>query len=341
MKFGIANAIRNHPDRPYKLADVYRDYISDAILAEELGYDFSWYGEHRMTPCQWTPSPLSVCAWVAAKTSRLRVGPQVLCLPFHNPLRVAEDVAVIDLMSNGRFDFGVGVGSQFEEFRTFRLDPKERNGRSWEAIDLIRRCFTENGTFSHKGKYFDLPEITFTTKPVQEQMPIWWGGMGPQNLAKAAERGFHLMAGGSKEASDAFDGALRAVGRDPAQHYVGPMTFTCIADTEEQAWEASLEGIHYFINFYMLRRNLEGKLPAPEAEITRATLKANNLKITGHFALAVGTPDQVARHFEKMKAGDAGRITHLVCSPRHAGMSTEAAHRTLRYFAKYVMPIFR
>ena len=91
----------------------------------------------------------------------------------------------------------------------------------------------------------------------------------------------------------------------------------------------------------MLRRNLEGKLPGPEAEITRETLKANNLKITGHFALAVGTPDQVARHFEKMKAGDAGRITHLVCSPRHAGMSTEAAHRTLRYVAKYVMPIFR
>ena len=341
MKFGIANAIRNHPARPYRLEDVYRDYIGDAILAEELGFDFSWYGEHHMTRCQWTPSPLTVCAWVAARTQRLRVGPQVLCLPFHNPLRVAEDVAVIDLMSNGRFDLGVGVGSQYEEFRTFGIDPQQRNARSWEAIDFIRRCFTSEETFSHRGKYFDFPEVTMSTKPAQRNLPIWWGGMGPRNLAHAAERGFHLMAGGTKEGSAAYDRALRAAGHDPANFNIGPMTFTCIADTEEQAWEACLDGIHYFINFYMLRRNLEGALPGPEAEITRKTIRENNLKISAHMALAVGTPDQVARHFEKIKDGEAGRITHIVCSPRHAGMSTEAAHRTLRYFAEYVMPIFR
>lgn len=341
MKFGIANAVRNHPDRPYRLEDVYRDYVEDAILAEELGFDFSWYGEHRMTPCQWTPSPLSVCAFVAARTERLRVGPQVLCLPFHNPLRVAEDVAVIDLLSRGRFDLGVGVGSQFEEFRTFRIDPKERNARTWEAIDLIRKCFTAEDTFSHKGKFFDFPEITMTTKPSQRNLPIWWGGAGPKNLQRAAERGFHLMAGGSREVSDAYDAALRAAGRDPAQHHIGPMTFTCIADTEEQAWEASLEGIHYFVNFYMLRPNIEGVMPGPQAELTRDTLRKSNFKISGNLALAVGTPDQVARHFERIKNGEAGRVTHIVCSPRHAGMSTEAAHRTLRYFAQSVMPIFR
>lgn len=341
MKFGIANAIRNHPDRPYRLEDVYRDYIGDATLAEELGFDFSWYGEHRMTRCQWTPSPLTVCAWVAARTERLRVGPQVLCLPFHNPLRVAEDVAVIDLMSNGRLDLGVGVGSQFEEFRTFGINPKERNERSWESIDFIRRCFTSEGTFSHKGKYYEFPEVTMTTKPSQPDLPIWWGGMGPRNLTRAAERGFHLMAGGSKEGSNAYDTALSAAGRDPAAFNIGPMTFTCIADTEEQAWDACLEGIHYFINFYRLRRDLNGKLPGPGAEITRETIRENNLKISGSFALAVGNPDQVARHFEKIKDGEAGRITHIVCSPRHAGMSNEAAHRTLRYFSRYVMPIFR
>jgi len=87
MKFGIANAIRNHPAKSYSITEVYKDYVDDARLAEELGFSFSWYGEHRMTPCQWTPSPLTVCAWVAAKTKTMRVGPQVLCLPFHNPLR--------------------------------------------------------------------------------------------------------------------------------------------------------------------------------------------------------------------------------------------------------------
>lgn len=340
MKFGIANAIRNHPAKAYALADVYRDYIGDAVLAEQLGFSFSWYGEHRMTPCQWTPSPLTVCAWVAAKTRTLRVGPQVLCLPFHSPLRVAEDVAVIDIMSNGRFDFGIGVGSQYEEFRTFGINSEERVGRTWEMAELIERCFDEAGTFSFKGKYYDFPEITFTTKPVQKQMPIWWGGEGPKNLQRAAQRGYHLMAGGNLKASNAYDEALRAAGRNPADHHIGPMTFTCIADTEEQAWEASLEGIHYFINFYMLRRNLKGERPPASNEITRAQIRSSNLSTEAPWALAVGSRDQVVRYFEKVRDGARGRMTHMVISPRHAGMTTEAAHRTLRYFASDVMPLF-
>jgi len=341
VKFGVANAVRNHPERPYALADVYRDYVSDAVLAEELGFSFSWYGEHRMTPCQWTPSPLSVCAWVAARTQTLRVGPQVLCLPFHNPLRVAEDVAVIDLLSNGRFDLGIGVGSQFEEFRTFGVDPKERIGRTWEAAALIEQCFRESGTFSFQGKYFNMPEITFTTKPVQKHLPIWWGGAGPKNLVKAAERGYHLMAGGNIETANAYDSALRAVGRDPSEHFIAPMTFACIADTEEQAWEASLEGVHYFVNFYTLRRNLEGKWPPSSAELTREQLRRSALDVDAPWALAVGSRDQVARYFEKVRDGARGRITHIVLAARHAGMTTEAAHRTLRYFASDVMPLFK
>jgi alkanesulfonate monooxygenase SsuD/methylene tetrahydromethanopterin reductase-like flavin-dependent oxidoreductase (luciferase family) len=340
VKFGIANAIRNHPAKAYPLADVYRDYIGDAVLAEQLGFSFSWYGEHRMTPCQWTPSPLTVCAWVAAKTTTMRVGPQVLCLPFHNPLRVAEDVAVIDIMSNGRFDFGIGVGSQFEEFRTFGINPDERVGRTWEMAELIERCFAEQETFSFKGKYYDFPEITVTTKPVQQRMPIWWGGEGPKNLQRAAQRGYHLMAGGNLKASNAYDEALRAAGRNPADHGIGPMTFTCIADTEAQAWEASLEGIHYFINFYMLRRNLKGEWPPASNEFTRAQIRASNLSVEAPWSLAVGSREQVVRYFEKVRDGARGRMTHMVISPRHAGMTSEAAHRTLRYFASDVMPLF-
>jgi alkanesulfonate monooxygenase SsuD/methylene tetrahydromethanopterin reductase-like flavin-dependent oxidoreductase (luciferase family) len=119
------------------------------------------------------------------------------------------------------------------------------------------------------------------------------------------------------------------------------MTFTCIADTETEAWDACLEGVHYFINFYMLRRNLEGKWPPPEAEFTREKIRQSNLQIDAPWALAVGSRDQVVRYFEKVRDGARGRMTHMVCSPRHAGMTTEAAHRTLRYFASDIMPLFK
>ena len=113
---------------------------------------------------------------------------------------LAEDV-VIDLMSNGRFDFGVGVGSQFEEFRTFRLDPKERNGRSWEAIDLIRRCFTEMARLATKASTLTCLK-SHLTKPVQADADLV-GWHGSAKLAKAANAAF-LDGRRIEKASDAL-----------------------------------------------------------------------------------------------------------------------------------------
>ncbi len=93
MHFALLNGVRNHPDRPDPLAEVYADYISDAVLAEELGFTNTWYGEHHFRPCQWTGSPMLVATAVAARTERIRIGTSVALLPFHDPRRLAEDAA--------------------------------------------------------------------------------------------------------------------------------------------------------------------------------------------------------------------------------------------------------
>ena len=208
---------------------MYADNISDAVLAEELGFVRSWYGEHHFRPCQWTGSPMLVAAAVAARTEKLRVGTAVTLLPFHDPIRVAEDAAILDNLSGGRFDLGVGPGSQYEEFVTFGVDPKEMNQRSWEAIDWIRRAFTEEGEFSHEGRFYDIPNMTFTTKPVQDPLPIWWGGMGPLNQQRAAERGLNFIG----PFNPGYDERLKAVGREPSDHQVASMQFVVVADTTE------------------------------------------------------------------------------------------------------------
>ena len=130
MEFSILNAVRNHPDRPSPLSDVYADFVGDAVLAEELGFTSSWYGEHHFRECQWTGSPMLVATAVAARTEHLRIGTAVTLLPFHDPIRVAEDAAITDILSGGRFDLGVGPGSQYEEFVTFGRDPAEMNQRA-------------------------------------------------------------------------------------------------------------------------------------------------------------------------------------------------------------------
>ena len=332
MDFALLNAVRNLPDATYPLQEVYADYISDAVLAEELGFTHSWYGEHHFRPCQWTGSPMMVATAVAARTSRIRVGSAVTLLPFHDPRRLAEDAAIADILSGGRFDLGVGPGSQYEEFVTFGIEPKEMIGRSWESIDWIQRALREPGEFSHHGRFYDIPDMTFTTKPVQDPLPVWWGGMGPRNLARAAERGFDLIG----PFNAGYEQALRAAGRDTADHQMAVMVPVCVADTADKAWEIAGRGIEYFVNFYQMRKNLEGVLPGEEARVTIDMLRSGN---AGFWFAAVGTPDDVIAQLTPVVAGQRlGHCTQLALQMRQTGMRTEDTHRSMRLFAAEVMP---
>src|ERR1700680_336853 len=109
MKIVFTSGIRALPGKPQSLADLYRDHLEEAVLAEELGFDCVWVSEHHFSPDAWKPSPFTFVAAGAARTERVRIGTYVLLLPLHNPVRVAEDVAVLDNISRGRVDLGVGV----------------------------------------------------------------------------------------------------------------------------------------------------------------------------------------------------------------------------------------
>jgi alkanesulfonate monooxygenase SsuD/methylene tetrahydromethanopterin reductase-like flavin-dependent oxidoreductase (luciferase family) len=256
----------------------------------------------------------------------------VALLPFHDPRRVAEDAAIADILSNGRFDLGVGPGSQYEEFVSFGIDPKEMIGRSWESIDWVHRAFTETGQFSHQGRYYDIPDMTFTTKPVQTPLPVWWGGMGPQNLKRAAERGFNLIG----PFNAGYDAMLEAAGRNPADHKMAVMVPVCVADTTEKAWEIAGRGLEYFVNFYQMRKNLQGEAAPPEARVTIEMLRTGN---AGFWFAAVGTPDEVIAQLKPVVAGQRlGRCTQLALQMRQAGMSTKDTHDGMRLFANEVMP---
>jgi len=334
LEFSLLNAVRNLPSEAYDLKDVYADYISDAVLAEELGFKGAFYGEHHFRECQWTGSPILVATAVAARTEKLRIGTAVLLLPFHDPIRVAEDVAIADIISGGRFDFGIGPGSQYEEFRTFGVDPKQMNGRMWESIDWILRAFSEQGEFSHKGKYYDIPEMTFTTKPVQSPMPIWSSAMGPQNAKKAAERGFNFIGPGNF----GYDAQLAAAGRNPDDYQVASMQMICVTDSAEKGWEIAGRGFEYFVNFYETRKDLQGVPADPSKRITEEMIRSGN---AGFWSAAVGNPDDVIKALTPFAVGALGRVTELACAFRHPGMRNEDTHRSMRQFAEHVMPALR
>jgi alkanesulfonate monooxygenase SsuD/methylene tetrahydromethanopterin reductase-like flavin-dependent oxidoreductase (luciferase family) len=333
MDLSLLNAVRNHPQAPYPEKDVYADYISDAVLAEQLGFKGAWYGEHHFRECQWSGSPIQICTAVAARTEKLRVGTAVCLLPFHNPIRVAEDVATCDILSGGRFDFGFGAGSQYEEFRTFGIDPKEMNGRMWESIDWILRAFEDQAEFSHNGRYFDIPDMTFTTKPVQRPVPVWSSSMGPKNQKRSAERGFNFIGPLNLN----YDAALEAAGHDPKQVQVASMQMVHVSDSADQAWEEAGAGLEYFVNFYNLRRDLQSNLPDNEP-ITTEMIRDGN---AGFWTASVGTPDDVIKGLTPVVTGAVGRITELAVAFRHAGMRTPEVHKSMRMFAKHVVPALK
>src|SRR5258708_34760377 len=140
MKIVFTSGIRTLPGSAQTLAELYRDHLEEAVLAEELGFDCVWASEHHFSPDAWNPSPFTFLGAVAARTERVRLGTYVLLLPLHNPLRVAEDVAGLDNISGGRVDLGVGIGSAPNEFKTFGIPVAGRLGRTFEAFRIIALC---------------------------------------------------------------------------------------------------------------------------------------------------------------------------------------------------------
>jgi len=337
MKLALMMAPRMHPADPQPPQRFYQSYVTDTLRAEEIGFDYAFYGEHHLRPCQWTPSPLMLASYCAAKTRRIRLGMSVICLPFHHPLRLAEDVATLDALCGGRFDLGVGVGSQWEEFNAWNIDPAERFGRSWEIMDILEKCFRSPTPFTHQGKYYQLNDVDFTTKPVQKDLPIWWGGMGPKNVQKAAERGYHLYG----QNAAGYDQALRAAGRNPADYIRSyGRGYLSIADTKQQALDDAIEGYHYFRNFYLLRRRLDGTMPDASEELTRDRIRAENeAGLGGLIADSVqGAKARIMAALQNVPKSENYMLPFLF---RGAGQSDESVNRTFDLFARHILPEIR
>ena len=338
MQLVVTMGIRQLPSNPRPLQDLYKDHLEEAVLAEELGFNNVWASEHHFAEDAWNPSPVTFLAAVAARTARVRVGTYVLLLPFHNPVRVAEDIAVLDNISGGRVDLPVGVGSAAGEFRTFGIPFNERLGRTFEALRIIERCFS-GVEFSHNGKYYDFPKVRMTTIPVQKPgPPIWVASMGDQSVAWTARRGYHLAAGAGRGHAK-YEELLVQYGHDRAKCQVASIPIRVhLAATREQAWAEAEAELHQVLHFYRARVD-------PQSATSAAGV-LNDFPPVGEFRhvagighrgcpFLVGTPDEVGR---ALAAYRDKRLTHLSLNFHQPGMETSAVRRSMAMFARELMP---
>ena len=341
MKFVFTCGIRTLAGSPYALPDLYRDHLEEAVLAEELGFDCVWVSEHHFSPDCWNPSPFAFLGAVAARTARVRIGTYVLLLPLHNPLRVAEDVAVLDNISHGRVDLGVGIGSSPEEFRSFGIPIENRLGRTFEALRIIERCFSGE-KFSHAGKYYNFPDIKLTTRPVQRPgPPILVAAMGEQSVAWTARRGYGMAAGAGR-GHDKYLEAMRANGRDPASVPIASVPIRVhVADSRDRAWDEVEAGLHQVLYFYRTHGNPSAGTRGAEPLGAQPPVgEFRQVPRIGHGGqpFAVGTPDDVMRMLEDYRGR---QLTHLSLNLHQPGQDSASVRRSMQLFARELMPALK
>ncbi len=172
----------------------YRDFIDYVAEAEELGYHSVFLVEHHFTGFGQVSASLNLLTFLAARTRRIRLGTAVVVLPWHNPVLLAEEAATVDLLSNGRLDFGVGKGYRPNEFHGFNVDQHDAQERFDEALDVIRRAWTSEEPFSHRGRHWSYENIVVEPPCIQKPYPPLWIAAGrPDTIANAAESGFNLL----------------------------------------------------------------------------------------------------------------------------------------------------
>lgn len=215
--------------------------------AEAIGFEEAWIAEHHFDDDAVSPSILPMLAHLAGVTTRIRLGSAAVLLAFRNPIQVAEDVATIDVLSHGRFDFGVAKGGPFPlQNEHFHVAPEETRDRALEALEMILRLFAEERvTFS--GRYSEVRDLTLCPKPVQKPLPVWLATSTPDAIVHAARHGFGIMSASLSpvvkvaEAAAAYRAA--APGGDPR---LALARFYYVARTREEALAEALPFIRRF-----------------------------------------------------------------------------------------------
>ena len=354
MKFGLSLYAENPDDFRVPDSENYEELLRSAALAEELEFDYIQVAQHHFDP-QYPPDPFILCAAIAARTEKIRIGTGIVIMPLYHPLIIAEKAAMVDVLSKGRFDLGMGVGYEATEFEALGIPRSERGSRMEEGLEVIKGLFTQEN-YSFEGRHFKLNNVTMSPRPVQKPHPPIWiaaerrptGGRTPRPIERAARHGCHLTGPRDREMLRLYEEALRKYGRDPKDFFRDGIREGYVAETRERAWKDYAPHVLQQMKSYLVKyteagvfSNLDSamfgvtELPSPEE--LPALAQSGKLTFLGQ-PFAVGTPDDVAKEIESDKKNG---VTHCTMFMQIGGIDPRKLRHSLRLFAKEVMPHFK
>ncbi|MGE0825085.1 MAG: LLM class flavin-dependent oxidoreductase [Candidatus Binatia bacterium] len=345
MKYAVFYSFQAPAEFGVTPQQVYAEALEQIQRADELGFHQVWLTEHHFMDDAYCPSPMIAAAAIAGRTKKIRIGQGVVLLPFYgHPLKLAEDSAVLDVLSGGRFELGIGRGYRPHEFAGFGMNQKQRVSMTNEGIEILQRAWTGE-RFSFSGKHYHVSDARLTPTPVQKPLPLWLGAGTPSARRKVAERGLPLLVSlvtnleETKSEFGDYTQALQDYGRDPAQFPRALIREFYVAEDGKQAWE---EVKPYFLHVYQ-KVYCPPWIPFfdsnPDGSRRRITdphdpyFASENYRRDRHI---IGDPEFCARELRRFK--DEAKIDIMILRMQFPGQPHTQVIKSLELLAKAVIP---
>jgi len=322
-------------DPPYDVC--YRQILEQVELAEELGWECFMFNEHHFLGYGGlVANPAVLLASAAARTKQIRLGPCIAILPLRHPLHTAEDYAMVDAISGGRLEFGIGSGNTEMDYRVFGVTRDNDRQRSAEALEVILKVWS-NKRVSHQGNFWHFEELTLYPRPVQQpHPPIWVAGTSAQGLGWAGRNGYHIMTVGHPHPPDkvgpgvdAWKQGLLEAGIDPKARHCQFHVRTHVNESTERAREIGMAAVKRYDDISRIGRRSLTPASADYDWDGMLAIGRNNY----------GTPDQVIQGIHN--AAKHYYFDTLTVTFNFGGIPHVEIVKSMRLFAKEVIPAFR
>jgi alkanesulfonate monooxygenase SsuD/methylene tetrahydromethanopterin reductase-like flavin-dependent oxidoreductase (luciferase family) len=353
MRFGTYYFLQAPPGR--STADIVAEEVEQMVLSEELGFDSVWLTEHHFADYGVSSAPAVLAATVAARTERVNIGLAVFVIPFHHPLRLAEEIATIDILSKGRLVAGLGRGNRPLEFVGHGIRQERSRDYLEEGVEVLLQAWTKDRVEFH-GKVWDFDGIPVHPKPLTKpHPPLAFAVTSPESTRWIGLKGFAMLSSGLNtplpgllKQREAYEQALREGGHSQqsidallARWVVSKHVY--VAPTDEEAQAEARDPELWFLDAFCRSMSPIGLKDIDQGVYKQATEAMQ--RISSHTweelldsALIIGSPETVRRKVGQLAEAGVGE---MLCWMNFGGIPPDKARRSMKLFVDEVMPAFR
>lgn len=337
MKFSVLQFF-SWPGRRIPLSTVYERAFQRAEIMDQTGYEAVWLAEHHFSTYSVCPSINMMGTHIAARTERLRIGTAISLAPFYHPLRLAEEIALLDVLSGGRVNWGAGRGFDETEYRNFGVDREDSYPKFRETVDIVQQAWT-NERLTYHGDFYDFEDVEVLPKPLQDpHPPIWLASTSPDAIKWSAQHGYTILMDPHASHQDIamkralYQRELEGAGYSMEGREIPMARNIAIAETQEEAEAIARNGAEFMFGSY-LRKGTGGAKPSEKTQDTSALPEEPDEDPVERYVndvVITGTPDKVIDDLQRMQ--EELPLDYLMCTP--------LSHSSFMLFTEKVLPKF-